>query len=607
MEDILDSIRKIIADDDQTMDIAPPQALDVENPKDEISGLEPELSPSSLVSETALGPSAEYDENSVFHSQRSRPQRGEGSPKTIDDLEDTVDLDIEALLSEAETPPESHENLSLQGFSVEDDLMDSLDIQIPKQEEESLSVGTDAQNLGEVQNFNIEQDLDEILDLSEPVEPAAASHSPVTEISDDQLASSSDEDESLFDDLEGLLADIPQDDADQDNADPAAKDADNAAKHTGADTTSETDDMSDLDDIGDLLEEDAIIPQTNEAENSDKTAFHSDEADMDMVKSLMADLTEPEAEASPETAHSAEEMSSDQDEDIQDIGDMLEMAFDGEGEEKPDSEAASQSAAASQSDTNEAENIDADLDDSDILDEIINMSLDDEMDGSEDLEIPEPDNKTEPETSHSQMQTEESYASDASSEDTFSSLTEDTHSETARVNEFEEQVTAQSLISSLMEIAGEAEHDAEAAEAKLSAVQASAEQSSQIADNTQNTAKDSPSAEAAETDPENVQTSADVVKISPETNQKETADMPKAAVNQDRILDEVSEEAASSAFASLNNMVEEKAIKAERGDRIGDLVMEALRPMLKEWLDEHLKDIVERAVQKEVQRISSGK
>ena len=83
--------------------------------------------------------------------------------------------------------------------------------------------------------------------------------------------------------------------------------------------------------------------------------------------------------------------------------------------------------------------------------------------------------------------------------------------------------------------------------------------------------------------------------------------MPKAAVNQDRILDDVSGEAATSAFASLNNMVEEKAIKAERGDRIGDLVMEALRPMLKEWLDEHLNDIVERAVTKEVQRISSGK
>jgi len=48
-------------------------------------------------------------------------------------------------------------------------------------------------------------------------------------------------------------------------------------------------------------------------------------------------------------------------------------------------------------------------------------------------------------------------------------------------------------------------------------------------------------------------------------------------------------------------------VKAERGDRIGDLVMEALQPMLKEWLDANLKGIVERAVTKEVKRISSGK
>ena len=46
---------------------------------------------------------------------------------------------------------------------------------------------------------------------------------------------------------------------------------------------------------------------------------------------------------------------------------------------------------------------------------------------------------------------------------------------------------------------------------------------------------------------------------------------------------------------------------ADRGDRIGDLVQEALRPMLKEWLDKNLKGIVERAVTKEVKRISTGK
>jgi len=89
---------------------------------------------------------------------------------------------------------------------------------------------------------------------------------------------------------------------------------------------------------------------------------------------------------------------------------------------------------------------------------------------------------------------------------------------------------------------------------------------------------------------------------------EESIDMPRAAAkNTDVIMDDVTEAATSSVFAELNQVVEEKAIVAERGDRVGDLVMEALRPMLKDWLDANLKGIVERAVTKEVKRISSGK
>lgn len=84
-------------------------------------------------------------------------------------------------------------------------------------------------------------------------------------------------------------------------------------------------------------------------------------------------------------------------------------------------------------------------------------------------------------------------------------------------------------------------------------------------------------------------------------------DMPVQAVNTDTILDDVTESATAGAFAQLNQVVEDKAIFSERGPRIGDLVQEALRPMLKEWLDANLKGIVERAVTKEVKRISSGK
>ena len=87
---------------------------------------------------------------------------------------------------------------------------------------------------------------------------------------------------------------------------------------------------------------------------------------------------------------------------------------------------------------------------------------------------------------------------------------------------------------------------------------------------------------------------------------EETPEMPRRA-KKDAIIDEVTESATADVFSSLNKVVEEKAVVAERGDRIGDLVQEALRPMLKEWLDENLKGIVERAVSKEVKRISSGK
>lgn len=91
------------------------------------------------------------------------------------------------------------------------------------------------------------------------------------------------------------------------------------------------------------------------------------------------------------------------------------------------------------------------------------------------------------------------------------------------------------------------------------------------------------------------------------TLEQETADMPKAATKTDTIINEITEEATAGAFASLNQVVENQAVVADRGDRIGDLVTEALRPMLKEWLDKNLKGIVERAVTKEVKRISSGK
>ena len=119
-------------------------------------------------------------------------------------------------------------------------------------------------------------------------------------------------------------------------------------------------------------------------------------------------------------------------------------------------------------------------------------------------------------------------------------------------------------------------------------------------------------AKAAANSDDNIQSTADnapavedtLREINPLPTQETS--MPVKAVKTDTIIDEVTESATAGAFAELNQVVEDKAVFNERGPRIGDLVQDALRPMLKEWLDANLKGIVERAVTKEVKRISKG-
>ncbi|CAM3631243.1 DUF2497 domain-containing protein [Litorimonas haliclonae] len=580
MEDILDSIRKIIADDDQKMDISAPQALSSGDSEDGSLKVEPSLSPASLISETVSGPSADYKSTPVFHQFQSDASPSNGG-MTQDD--DTVDLDIEALLSEAQTPAEAPENLTFETFSDDGDVAEMLDIEIPELPEEPPAAEADTSGKADsvVEPVTDETWNTDILDLSDIIneeQPTVFSEADTPH---------DDEDDSLFDQLEGLLAETPENRV----SSQAVEEKKASGSETIAESSPETlrnseaeDEFEGIDDIlaeamqnPNPVEDASVAPESTlmSAEEAEKPAFHSDDDDMNIVKSLMADLTEPE-----ETIR--EEMTA---------------------EEGSDEE---------------------DLDDSDILDEIINMSLEDELGEEAELQIPEPEappasvelpSETSQETSSETLEDDISLEDlgfdelepDAAEEAFEDSRPEESNQAEESAAEKQPSLAAQSLISSLREIAGEAERDALEAEAKLEAAHGSSAQSVKSSEDKEYTAGETSPPEAAKISPEDVQTSADVVEISAKTNPKETADMPKAAVNQDRILDEVSGEAASNAFASLNNMVEEKAIKAERGDRIGDLVMEALRPMLKEWLDEHLNDIVERAVTKEVQRISSGK
>lgn len=66
--------------------------------------------------------------------------------------------------------------------------------------------------------------------------------------------------------------------------------------------------------------------------------------------------------------------------------------------------------------------------------------------------------------------------------------------------------------------------------------------------------------------------------------------------------------AAAAAAASVGQLV--RAVTQERGSAISrggptieDVVREEVRPMLKEWLDNHLPGIVERAVRAEIERV----
>jgi cell pole-organizing protein PopZ len=66
--------------------------------------------------------------------------------------------------------------------------------------------------------------------------------------------------------------------------------------------------------------------------------------------------------------------------------------------------------------------------------------------------------------------------------------------------------------------------------------------------------------------------------------------------------------AAAAATASLGSLL--RAVSQERGSTIHrggpsieDVVREELRPMLKEWLDQHLPGIVERLVRVEIERV----
>ncbi len=73
------------------------------------------------------------------------------------------------------------------------------------------------------------------------------------------------------------------------------------------------------------------------------------------------------------------------------------------------------------------------------------------------------------------------------------------------------------------------------------------------------------------------------------------------ADEEDGIVEETTAAAASRAFMNLSQTVQ---VTDGHGRTLEDLVVEMLRPMIKDWLDTNLAEIVEQKVEEEVQRVA---
>ena len=77
---------------------------------------------------------------------------------------------------------------------------------------------------------------------------------------------------------------------------------------------------------------------------------------------------------------------------------------------------------------------------------------------------------------------------------------------------------------------------------------------------------------------------------------------PLDAIRRKDLLSPAVDAAVAAAFDSLGDLV-----LPQKDRTVEDLVKEILRPMLKEWLDKNLPEIVERLVRAEIERVSGGR
>ena len=109
----------------------------------------------------------------------------------------------------------------------------------------------------------------------------------------------------------------------------------------------------------------------------------------------------------------------------------------------------------------------------------------------------------------------------------------------------------------------------------------------------------------------NKKTSDDAVNVSEKNMPEPKAGDAQAGADPDTLVGEKAATDTASAFAKLSVAIKESSGEPSMtmpapGRSLEDVVRELLRPILKEWLETHLPEIVREHVEEEVARISRG-
>jgi cell pole-organizing protein PopZ len=584
MEDILASIRKIISEDE-------PVAM--ESPEEIASGVS-EMGQASLG--RAEGESVDLNIDAVLADLDGERAALDAEPMAADMDEGDAILHAfdDVLAGEAEVHTFETQTLEVDASpaDVDDDILSLLDEEIPLDTGSEDSVSA-AKPLGLVPELAADAPS-EAPDFSEDISAYAEAE---TEAVTTEFAAAGSDAVEEEDDIDALLNGLLGDDKTP---------SESASEIQAAET-----DVPEIE-LEEALETDLVSEPLSEPAGVGETE------DLDLVKSLMADLSDDpdgldaseaveapvfdEIEALDEDAIDVEVLDIEaeldallaENTDSIDTDDELDSLL-----SIPDVEDTAAEAAVDMA----SEEIETETED-DILGEILDKAIDDEIQTH-------PDDLSLEDIVGNTSEIEAAPSLDdvlVAEQENIAANAELTISEPKTVETAVEAVASD--IPSLSEIASAAEADAIAVETSAAEASASVPPAASAAGLAAIAGIGAIAAKTSSKEPETGET-ADLTpepktELKPEPISNPETEMPVKAVPTDTILDDVTEAATAGAFAELNQVVEDKAIFNERGPRIGDLVQDALRPMLKEWLDANLKGIVERAVAKEVKRISKG-